>query len=98
MLSRAAISTSNIIPGISDDLYRFYYDVIKPRKLNLVACYIRTLDIDLHEFLEYLKSPKSVSTPIKGIFETSVKVGSQAITVRGNVVDGAVKIGTAFTP
>ena len=33
---------------------------------------------------------------LTGVFETSVKVGSQSITVRGAVVDGAVKIGTAF--
>ena len=33
---------------------------------------------------------------IKGVFETTVKVGAETITVRGNVVDGAVKIGTAF--
>lgn len=71
-LSSAAISTSNTIPGISDDLYRFYYDVIKPRKLNLVTYYIGTLDVDPHELLEILKSPKSVSTPIKDIFQTGI--------------------------
>ncbi len=33
---------------------------------------------------------------IKGVFETTVKVGGESVTVRGNVVDGVVKIGTAF--
>ncbi len=33
---------------------------------------------------------------IKGVFETAVKVGGEMVTVRGNVVDGVVKIGTAF--
>jgi hypothetical protein len=33
---------------------------------------------------------------LTGVFETSVKVGNQSITVRGIVIDGAVKIGTAF--
>jgi len=33
---------------------------------------------------------------IKGVFEEAVQVGTQKITIRGNVVDGAVKIGTAF--
>ena len=33
---------------------------------------------------------------LTGIFETSVQVGGQAITVRGNVVNGVVQIGTAF--
>ena len=31
-----------------------------------------------------------------GVFETTVKIGTETITVRGNVVDGVVKIGTAF--
>jgi hypothetical protein len=35
---------------------------------------------------------------LKGVFETTVRVGSESVTVRGNVVDGAVKIGTAFKP
>jgi RHS repeat-associated protein len=33
---------------------------------------------------------------LTGIFETTVQVGGQAITVRGNVVNGVVQIGTAF--
>ena len=33
---------------------------------------------------------------IKGVFETAVKVGGETVTVRGNVVDGVVKLGTAF--
>jgi len=35
---------------------------------------------------------------LTGIFETSVKVGTQKITVRGKVIEGVVKIGTAFKP
>lgn len=33
---------------------------------------------------------------LTGVFETSVTVGSQTVTVRGAVVDGVAKIGTAF--
>jgi len=33
-----------------------------------------------------------------GIFETVVQVGGQAVTVRGNIVNGVVRIGTAFIP
>lgn len=33
---------------------------------------------------------------INGVFETAVKVGGETVTVRGNVIDGVVKIGTAF--
>ena len=38
------------------------------------------------------------SQGLTGVFETTVKVGTETITVRGNIVDGAVKIGTAFVP
>jgi len=33
---------------------------------------------------------------LTGVFETSVRVGSQTITVRGAVVNGVAEIGTAF--
>jgi RHS repeat-associated protein len=38
------------------------------------------------------------SGAIKGIFETTVKVGEQAVTVRGRVIDGVVNVSTAFIP
>jgi RHS repeat-associated protein len=37
-------------------------------------------------------------TPASGTFEETVAVGGQDVVVRGAVVDGVVKIGTAFTP
>ena len=36
------------------------------------------------------------SQGIRGVFQTTVEVSGQSLTVRGNVIDGAVKIGTAF--
>ncbi|MCX7514078.1 RHS repeat domain-containing protein [Frateuria hangzhouensis] len=39
---------------------------------------------------------KAVDTSKAGRFETTVKVGGEQVTVRGSVVDGKVKIGTAF--
>jgi hypothetical protein len=33
---------------------------------------------------------------ITGIFEKTVQVAGETITVRGNVIEGVVKIGTAF--
>lgn len=33
---------------------------------------------------------------ITGAFETVVKVGGQNVTVRGQVIDGVVRIGTGF--
>ena len=39
---------------------------------------------------------KAVDTSKPGRFETTVKVGGEHVTVRGSVVDGKVKIGTAF--
>lgn len=38
------------------------------------------------------------SQGLTGVFETTVKVGTETIVVRGNIVDGAVKIGTVFVP
>ncbi len=35
---------------------------------------------------------------IQGIFETVVQVGGHNVTVRGRVIDGVVRIGTAFIP
>jgi len=35
---------------------------------------------------------------LTGVFETAVEVAGETITVRGNVVGEAVKIGTAFKP
>jgi hypothetical protein len=35
---------------------------------------------------------------IRGVFEISVQVGQQMVTVRGNVVGGVARIGTAFIP
>ncbi|HKY41320.1 MAG TPA: hypothetical protein VJN18_35550 [Polyangiaceae bacterium] len=35
---------------------------------------------------------------IKGVFETTVQVAGQNVTVRGAVVDGAARVGTAFIP
>ena len=38
------------------------------------------------------------SQGLKGVFETTVRVGTETITVRGNIIDGVVNIGTAFKP
>ncbi len=38
------------------------------------------------------------SQGLKGLFETTVRVGTENITVRGNILDGAVKVATAFRP
>lgn len=37
-------------------------------------------------------------TPASGTFEETIQIGGQQVVVRGAVVNGVVKIGTAFTP
>lgn len=37
-------------------------------------------------------------TPATGTFEQTIQIGGQQVVVRGAVVNGVVKIGTAFTP
>lgn len=46
---------------------------------------------------QMLNSVKGL-TPTSGTFEISVPIGGQTVVVRGAVVDGVTKIGTAFTP
>lgn len=46
---------------------------------------------------EFLTSLRGL-TPESGVFEQQIIVGGQPVVVRGAVVDGIVKIGTAFTP
>jgi len=37
-------------------------------------------------------------TPASGTFQIPVTISGQTVVVRGAVVDGVVKLGTAFTP
>lgn len=37
-------------------------------------------------------------TPQSGTFEITTEIGGQSVVVRGSVINGVVKIGTAFTP
>jgi hypothetical protein len=37
-------------------------------------------------------------TPASGVFEVRTTIAGQTVVVRGAVVNGVVKIGTAFTP
>lgn len=46
---------------------------------------------------QMLNSVKGL-TPASGTFEIPVTIGGQTVVVRGAVVDGVTKIGTAFTP
>ena len=36
--------------------------------------------------------------PTSGVFELTSTIGGQTVVIRGAVVDGIVKLGTAFTP
>ena len=48
--------------------------------------------------LENATQVKANSSAISGIFETTVTVKETIVTVRGRVVDGIVKLSTAFIP
>jgi hypothetical protein len=48
----------------------------------------------VQQFLKGLKG----HTPKSGTFEQQIVVGGHKVIVRGAVVDGVTKIGTAFTP
>ncbi len=36
--------------------------------------------------------------PPSGLFEVKIELGGQEVIVRGNVINGVPRIGTAFTP
>lgn len=37
-------------------------------------------------------------TPSSGVFEIPVTIGGRSVLMRGAVIDGVVKLGTAFAP
>jgi hypothetical protein len=51
-------------------------------------------DAVVKQFLNELRG----RTPASGTFQEQITVGGQKVIVRGAVVDGVTKIGTAFTP
>ncbi|MFW7380272.1 MAG: hypothetical protein ACOH5I_15775 [Oligoflexus sp.] len=54
--------------------------------------------IDAFKALEHAAQTKANSGALSGVFETIVKVKDTSVTVRGRVVDGIVKLSTAFIP
>lgn len=48
--------------------------------------------------LQQATEQKVAANGISGIFKEVVKVGSETVTVKGNVINGIVRIGTAFIP
>ncbi len=54
--------------------------------------------VSAYNALQNAAQEQIIARGITGVFEETVIVGGEIITVRGNVVNGIVKIGTAFIP
>jgi hypothetical protein len=75
-----------------------------PSKLDHIFAEKHNFDLLVQQFgsreavdQQFLNALKGV-TPESGTFEEQIVVGGQKVIVRGAVVNGVTKIGTAFTP
>lgn len=79
-------------------------DNITPRKLDHIFVPKHNLD----PLVKSLGSREAVvremiagvrgSVPASGVFEIPIQLGGQTVVVRGAIVNGAIRLGTAFTP
>jgi hypothetical protein len=51
-----------------------------------------------YDAIEAAAQSKVKSDQLTGVVEFDVQVGGQKVTVKGNVINGVIKIGTAFIP
>jgi hypothetical protein len=106
--ARACATTSshcfvatNTAGGVADDALAY---ATRVEKLDHIFVPKHKLDPLLQQFgsreavVEQMLGGVKGLTPAAGAFEIPVTIGSQTVVVRGAVVDGVVKLGTAFTP
>lgn len=78
-------------------------DKVDPNKLNhIFGRADHNLDGLVKQFGSQEKAFEALQTAVRnkggleGVFKTTVKLGSETVTVTGKVVDGVAQIGTAF--
>lgn len=87
--------------GVADDALQY---ATRPEKLDHISVPKHNLDPLVRQFgsreavVDQMLRGVSGRTPASGVFEIPVSIGGQTVVVRGAVVDGVVKLGTAFTP
>ncbi|MFV0318272.1 MAG: hypothetical protein ACK5O2_15090, partial [Microthrixaceae bacterium] len=93
--------TPRAVGGVADDALQY---ATRAEKLDHIFVPKHNLDPLVRQFgsreavVEQMLRGVSGRTPTSGVFEIPVSIGGQTVVVRGAVVDGVVKLGTAFTP
>lgn len=97
----AAKATTNTASGAADDALAY---ATRAEKLDHIFVDKHNLGPLVEQFgsreavaQQMLNSVKGL-TPASGTFEIPVTIGGQTVVVRGAVVNGVTKLGTAFTP
>jgi hypothetical protein len=92
---------TNTAGGVVDDALAY---ATRTEKLDHIFVPKHKLDPLLQQFgsreavVQQMLSGVKGLTPAAGTFEIPVTISGQTVVVRGAVVDGVVKLGTAFTP
>ncbi len=97
----ASTVATNTLGAVSDDALAY---ATRVEKLDHIFVPKHNLDALVTQLgsreavVEQMLRGVSGRTPTAGVFELTTAIEGQAVVVRGAVVDGVVKIGTAFTP
>jgi hypothetical protein len=80
---------ANITPQVLDHVF-----IPKRHNLGALVTKFGSEEAVIGKMLNGVRS----SVPISGLFEIPVQIGGQIVVVRGSVVNGIIRISTAFTP
>lgn len=96
-----SLASTPSAPGLADDALQY---ATRAEKLDHIFVPRHNLDPLVRQFgsreavVEQMLRGVGGRTPASGVFEIPVSIGGQTVVVWGAVVDGVVKLGTAFTP
>lgn len=101
----AANTAADVARPLSQAEARTLTDALRPDKLSHVfdpkhnfGPLVETYGSEAGAMEQIVRSLDGAGLPSSGIFEVTTQVGGQSVVVRGAVVDGVARIGTAFTP
>jgi len=101
----AANTGAGVARPLSQVESRTLADALRPDKLSHVfdpkhnfGPLVETYGSEAGAMEQIVRSLDRAALPRSGLFEVTTQVGGQGVVVRGAVVDGVARIGTAFTP
>ena len=101
----AANSAADVARPLSQAEARTLTDALRPDKLSHVfdpkhnfGPLVDAYGSEAGAMEQIVRSLDGAGLPSSGIFQVTTQVGGQSVVVRGAVVDGVARIGTAFTP